>query len=247
MSAPLYWFWPGELTPASTLVRDGGSCTHSEIVSGEPLFETCSKCAREVIDVDPYCRYAWWDGICVAEAEMMCRLPATEAEVFRWREGAFYGNIFAGFHPDKEQVRVALVGPPGDQVPEVQEEVDGGIWIPGTTNSDSFEGLVFPQMFACWASHWTYQEAYLLRRVCAGPHGAEQCAAAPVGRCSHVCLSPNDGGAVVGDHDYQDCKDLKDNVWMEPVTTVLNAPCDVLGTGSPECFAASWPYSDLDW
>jgi hypothetical protein len=157
-------------------------------------------------------------------------LPSSEGEVFTWREGAFYGNIFdpGALNPLKPQVRVnATTG-------QVEEEpVPGsGIWVAGKTVSSLFAGAVYLNMWACSSGNWTLPDGYFERRSCAGVGGLN-CAARYAGPCALLC-STGDAGPASGDHDYGDCADLTLQRWASPLTPFLNHPCDLLGPGTLE-------------
>jgi hypothetical protein len=151
-------------------------------------------------------------------------LPSSEGEVFGWREGAFYGNIFdpVGLNPLKRQVRV---NPNSGQV---EEQLLPGFnwWIPGKTLSSLFTGVVFRKMWACSSDNWSLVDAYYQRRVCAGLGGLN-CAAQYAGPCNLLC-EHRDSPPVSGDGDYGNCADLTLHRWQSPMTPFLNNPCDLL-------------------
>ncbi len=178
-----------------------------------------------------------------ASSDERLDFPASEDQVFRWREGAFYGNLFTGLNPAKPQVRVNGIGEVENWNADLQQ------WVPGTELSQQFDGVVYQQMFACASANWAAPEAYLMHRVCAGEDPKtglyrRNCAAEAVGTCRDVCAY-DDGKPVLGDHDFQDCH-AGGRVWSEPLTTILNRPCDLLGAGDPSC-ATVYPVSELDW
>jgi hypothetical protein len=152
-------------------------------------------------------------------------VPSSEAQVFTWREGAFYGTIFGAgaLNPLKPQVRVNPV------TGRVEEQPIPGInfWVPGKTLSSVFAGVVYQKMWACSSGNWNLPEAYYERRICAAAGGIN-CAAKYAGPCALACGS-DDGGPVSGDFDYADCADLTLQRWPTPTTTFLNHPCDLLG------------------
>jgi len=152
-------------------------------------------------------------------------LPTSEAQLFSWREGAFYGNIFGAgaLNPLKPQVRV---NPFTGQVEE--QPIPGfNLWLPGKTVSSLFAGVVYQKMWACSSANWSLPAAYYERRVCAGVGGIN-CAARYAGPCGLVCGS-DDRSPVSGDFDYGDCADLTLQRWPTSTTTFLNHPCDLLG------------------
>jgi hypothetical protein len=150
-------------------------------------------------------------------------LPSSEAEVFRWREGAFFGSIFdpGALNPLKPQVRV------NPQTGEVEEQPLPGstVWVPGKTLSSAFAGVVFQKMWACSSSNWSFPDSYYERRVCAGP--GINCAARYAGACDLRC-GTSDAGPVAGDQDFGDCADLTLHRWSSPITPFLDHPCDLV-------------------
>jgi hypothetical protein len=156
------------------------------------------------------------------------RFPSSEGQVFTWREGAFYGNIFAAgaLNPLKPQVRVnPFTG-------RVEEQLIPGvnIWVPGKTASSLFAGVAYQKMWACSSNNWTVADGYFERRMCAGLGGIN-CAAKYAGPCGLMCA--DDDSPPAGDHDYGGCSDLTLRRWSSPITPFLNHPCDLLGLGTP--------------
>lgn len=142
-------------------------------------------------------------------------MHASERQVFSWREGAFYGNLFGALHGQVDVHYDPQIG-----------KVVGRQYV--------VEGAVYTNMWACYSNVWTYPDAYMKDRVCAG--SATNCAATPVGACQyHATGSPtyvcdyNDGDPVLGDSDYQGCKGKNGTYWKNAITTYLNDPCDVAG------------------
>ncbi len=142
-------------------------------------------------------------------------LHATEQQVFSWREGSFYGNLFGSLaqgvdvHFDKG--RGEVVG-----------------------REFNVKGSMYTNMWACYSNVWNYPDAYMKDRVCAG--STTNCAATPVGACqSHPTGIPtyvcdyNDGDPSLGDYDYQGCDGKNGTYWKNGITTYLNDPCDVAG------------------
>jgi hypothetical protein len=52
--------------------QGGGSCVHSECVTGSKLTTGCSSCAASVCAADSFCCNNSWDGLCVQKAEQLC-------------------------------------------------------------------------------------------------------------------------------------------------------------------------------
>jgi hypothetical protein len=238
MSAPYYSSYSYKATPAA---RRRGSCTHSVALTGTKLTASCTSCATRVCASDSYCCNNYWDDICVNEAASWCdhEYPGTEAEVFQWREGAFYGNVFKGLNP---YVKITVDKSSG----LVRGRVIDSKGLLHFVNPDTgalFDlhikehGPIYTNMYACWSSNWSSPEAYELERICAGVSSVN-CSAEPIGACTisptgavpaHLCKD-NDGPVKKGDMDYQDCKGTV-GFWEEPVTTVLNQPCDMVRGG----------------
>jgi hypothetical protein len=142
-------------------------------------------------------------------------MHASERQVFSWREGAFYGNLFGSLH-DNVDVHFD---------PQYGKVLGRGFKV---------EGSIYTNMWACYSQVWNYPDAYMKDRVCAG--SSSNCAATPVGACqyhatgtpTYVC-DTNDGAPAAGDYDYQGCKGQNGTYWKNAVTTYLNDPCDVAG------------------
>ncbi len=134
---------------------------------------------------------------------------APEQEIFRWQEGAFFGNLFAGLRADVPDRFVTATGAlVGAQRPPLA-------------------GSLFTQMFACSSPSWSSGPAYMAGRVCASGAGYD-CAARHVGTCTTVC-EETDGWRFPGDGDFGKCHDgRREAAWMTPITTWLNQPCDTV-------------------
>jgi hypothetical protein len=145
-----------------------------------------------------------------------------EHEVYHWREGAFYGNIF---DPAALDPRL-LVG-------VVHDAASGAVtvsyWHGNATNlteqsvfqmnvsdyatvgrevliqmrneahdrfmREQWQGgqiVTYGKAFACWSPEWTEVDAYFRRRLCAGSPGAEHCLARAVGACREGGMAPAD-------------------------------------------------------
>ncbi|MBI4512085.1 MAG: hypothetical protein HY698_20805 [Deltaproteobacteria bacterium] len=174
------------------------------------------------------------------------KLPASEMEVFPWREGAFFGNVF---------------------IPEALASNTNGVIVvdgDGITSGSGVRawkqarpGVVHKSMFACTSHYWNEAEAVMKDRLCAG--GSDLCAAAWVGSCREpskystlsvdstkifVCQGEN----PLPSGDYQNC-DTKSTVglpmpkWRFPITTYLNDFCDIIKTpGIPSPCENAGPY-----
>jgi hypothetical protein len=148
--------------------------------------------------------------------------PTPEHEVYRWREGAFYGNLF---DPDaldpRLQVRVAHDPATGavqvsywhgsDASLTAQPVFDMNLSDYATVGrdvlielrnqahdrfmSEQWQGgqvVTYGKAFACWSPEWTQADAYFRRRLCAGPVGADRCLAKAVGACREVGALPGE-------------------------------------------------------
>jgi hypothetical protein len=253
-------FWPGEVgvcTPGDKVVLEG-FCQSRPLAADRGVFRVCDgqngcdpKDAEHLLSIDGDCdrlvdivfqcpvsgQFSVMVGaddprVAIAVSVSGPGYPASEAAVFRWREGAFYGNLFGqkNLAPDAPRVRV---NPETGVVEELAP--DGDTWVPGRSASEKWRGLFFPNMWACWSDNWAYPSAYLLRRVCAGPN-ADACVATPVGPCSKVCQTQDDGPK--GDFDYQFCTDGVGQLWEHALTPLLAAPCDLM-PGDPACKTTS--------
>jgi hypothetical protein len=155
--------------------------------------------------------------------------PATEAMVFDVREAAFYGTLLSSRHKDW-------------QVTQYVDRLTRGVVRDVIPNA--MPTPVSSAMWACADRDWLLPDAYLLHRLCAVIVDDEDqeihlCAAQPVGTCdetignapANVCASV-DGAPVLGDGDFDDCKDLDSGVWHRPITVYLDHPCDVVTGGA---------------
>jgi hypothetical protein len=148
---------------------------------------------------------------------------SSEGEVFRYREGAFYGTLF-----DTRALATT-----------VQVHSSGLL-----TGKDAIvQGSVYRKMFSCYAPEWLEGMAYATHRVCALPDSQGNCAATVAGPCVHpsepgfptsMC-QVEDGPLVSGDGDFEQCYDPSETLWMEPVTVYLHGPCDLLRSSSSLC------------
>ncbi|KYF68493.1 hypothetical protein [Sorangium cellulosum] len=148
--------------------------------------------------------------------------PAQEADIFGWREGAFYGNFWTETNPLHEKL-----------TPEMNEVDEEGNLYPAPRSG----AVVFRHAFACTGEHWDDEIAYQKDRLCAGGDEDEDCVAHSVGACGdsynitncpplHQC-DLEDGGLVEGDGDFQECAG-DGGTWLHPITSFLNDPVDVV-------------------
>ena len=61
-------------TVATTSSGTGGNpnCPHDVCTDGPALQPSCGMCESTVCTQDPYCCQAWWDGLCIQEANQLC-------------------------------------------------------------------------------------------------------------------------------------------------------------------------------
>jgi hypothetical protein len=144
--------------------------------------------------------------------------PVSEQQVYRYREGAFYGNLFK---PDRLEVDVTALEDGGVTI----KQADGGAW------SGSLPGSVYRDMYVCPDPAWTQEAAYATHRVCALPSTGANCAARVLPNCQVQCET-SDGTQQPGDGDYERCHGPADELWTEPVTVYLHAPCDLMPPGA---------------
>lgn len=147
------------------------------------------------------------------------RYRLSEKDVFRMREGAYYGNIF-----DSSALAANVY-------------VDEGGDTHGKTQQ--VKGSVYRKMYSCQAPEWSSAAAYASYRVCALPSSGSNCAATAVG----PCIDPNnraypasrcnkeDGTLVAGDGDFEICADNTGAYWYQPITVYLHEPCDLIPAG----------------
>jgi hypothetical protein len=160
------------------------------------------------------------------------RLPLAlgELENFKWREGAFYGNVFdqKALHPAVNiYVDPTYVSPTGSKDRTVGRNFQ-------------VQGSIYGNMWACWSHVWEMPVAYHKDRICAG--GGTNCAATAVGACQH---HPTTGPTYQckendqhndGDLDYQLCRDTGGaTYWRNAITVFLDDPCAVVGKNRHSC------------
>lgn len=148
----------------------------------------------------------------------------SEKEVYRIREGAYYGNIFDA----------------GALATKVYVEESGRI----VGKEQVIQGSVYRKMFSCQAPEWTDAAAYASHRVCALPGSGANCAASSVGDCIDYAnrsypaskCKKDDGAVVWGDGDFEECYDSTGTLWKEPITVFLHEACGLTpGVPSEYC------------
>lgn len=168
--------------------------------------------------------------------------PAAEADVFGFREGAYFGNLW-GTDPLHPRLQVGM------------NEVDeNGVFHPALTPPEFSGQAIYRHAFACTGEYWTDHAAYVADRLCAGADSEVDCVATSVGACGeshdvtdcpplHQC-SVDDGGLVEGDRDFQQCNGGGIE-WPHPITSFLNHPSDVVRNARFSLFAPLFPGSVL--
>ena len=164
--------------------------------------------------------------------------PASEAEVFGWEEGAFFGTIFAA-SSDANALQIEVDGATNSVVYHyngityswpltiVRRRIHSSFM-----GVSGYQGRVYERMFSCSSSNWLDPVAQSLKRVCAGPDGHELCAAKPIGLCGPAgdpaarCALKD----VAGDGDYDDCTDpsTAPTTWTNPLTIYLFDSCSLV-------------------
>jgi hypothetical protein len=170
------------------------------------------------------------------------RYPAKEQEVFTFREGAFYGNLF---EPDELTTSCEVYPTVGQQGLEMSCKPPGGKG--GDSNVCRIDRdviicerklgpLPYKDVHACYSvaqeQDSQYGElgvAYLNSRICDQPDSKASCFFHPPRPCSggnHSarCKWSKEAGV------YQDCEGLGARPrTFRPITTYLNDPCDLIG------------------
>lgn len=138
--------------------------------------------------------------------------PAREEQVFTYREGAFYGNLF------NTDATESPVGSPARAV--------GPLQCP-----EEKPHLLVGDQRACYSEIWSNGEAHFTDRFCAGT----PCFGNTPGPCLFVSGSRTElanphacDHQTTGDQPYyQDCHGGSRPVWSHPITVYLNHPCDL--------------------
>jgi hypothetical protein len=162
---------------------------------------------------------------------------AMETRVFNWQEGTFFGNMFI---PGSMAAGVDIhteVNPIHNADSKPYKVVN---------NSVDVVGSIYLDMYSCYSSNWTYGEAYLKNRICAGGNNdpwagspaapTENCMATSVGACGaypNPAVKTNNckatDPAIDNQTDNIDCWGTNNDEYVyTPVTTYLNNPCDLV-------------------
>jgi hypothetical protein len=161
--------------------------------------------------------------------------PATEATVFAYGEGAFYGNLFAG--DDLGMTCAVSAATPTTLVcTRTTGEPEPVPCLPGTPGGCPPQptNVAYRNVYACYSltsgagpDEEATAVAYLNDRICAQRTPGEHCFPHPPGRCAARCRwdAPS--------RSWQECQgrpDLAGQVPIyRPVSTRLNGPCDLIG------------------
>lgn len=150
-----------------------------------------------------------------ADASANATLPVSEAQLFKVREGAFYGNLFDSTLLSTD-VRVYL-GSNGRPVRQVT----------GTGNI-----VVFEDLWSCHDPDWDTPVAYMHERLCATDEQVSLCAAKHVGSCEEPLINNETQNSRCtwghGDFGYRNCMDGKGVFREHTITAVLKKACDML-------------------
>lgn len=141
------------------------------------------------------------------------KYPAPEVDVFRLREGAFFGNIFD---------RTALT------ISYTWDAVNNQLVPHALRRPTGQFRAQYQNLFACDDPKFPKATANILKRVCA-QNDPSNCAASPVGDCNTVCQAPDASGG------WGSCvaKNAVTNVLARypSLTTYLHSTLDVLPNG----------------
>jgi hypothetical protein len=215
-----------ECTGAGVMIRvcpGIGACTRAERIIGRgnicanPRSFRCPESGDFAIMTTTF--RSWREGKATLEVKN-ASFPTSEMELFDWREGAGYGNLFLGTLYKGALNRDGTV----DWVDRVT-----GLPFNPATDATPPGKAVYDQLYACHDPWWNAASADYLDRVCFTPPGGRgpQCAALVTGDCSKQCLT-SDTRQRKGDGDYGGCRDKLGKRWYHPLTVFLNHPCDSL-------------------
>jgi len=157
----------------------------------------------------------------VAGSDGADTFPGPEVNVFANAEMAVYGNPFQSCN----------VNP---HILDVTVDRDSGRVLNADQQLSLQDGPIFLNMWSCWARQWTAAQAYLAHRLCGVP-GVSNCVAHMLDACFRT--SPADSQCDIedgGEGDFEQCRDATGHVWMNPLTTYLNQPCDALADRDQE-------------
>jgi hypothetical protein len=190
---------------------------------------------RQTVTLDEPSRSIWY--------------PATEKQVFGFREGAFYGNLF-----DQNALLINCSVEPGKPLPPRRYWLDWPRYFtekqtgkptplkcaPAKTASRrSITALPYQKVYACYdaelPSHLAM--AYFNQRFCAAPDGSggpSDCFPHPTRPCNGP--SPNNACTWSEDMEFHNCSaPTPDSVVYPAITTYLNEPCDLINSKNELC------------
>jgi MYXO-CTERM domain-containing protein len=158
--------------------------------------------------------------------------PATEAQVFAFREGAFFGNLFdpSGLTRDCSMAATTAglqcLSLDGQPVPPCTDANPENCGIDENT-------LPYRRLYACFSAEQaggandSVSAAYFNDRICSEPDAEHPCFAQPPRRCATQCQWDAARGV------YRDCTVTEGanqgQTTYRPITTYLELPCDLLG------------------
>lgn len=181
--------------------------------------------------------------------------PASDHEVFGFREGAFYGNLF---EPDQllwncviDVAEVRICTPSAGVQGAVEKcslRTEAAAGISGASACAETRTVPYPDVYACYSLAQQQDRpdtdddalgvAVLNERICDEPSPQTTCFFHKPRRCHFADPAQN---ASSGSHCdwlasagvYQNCKSLNGDpvISYPPITTYLNDPCDLLGHG----------------
>ncbi|MFY0563162.1 hypothetical protein ACN28E_04910 [Archangium lansingense] len=185
----------------AALAQSQGSC--GTIYPGVTF--TCPRSRTFNVMLAPYSSNANWGSVEIGTRAPLggsVSYPATEAQVFPIREGAFFGNLFgSGAVASGMKVYVDSAGVLHRKLAPVQ-------------------GSIYPKMYACHDPNWTDGAAYNTARLCARP--GMNCVAASLGACNAWPACEQSAGG------YSTCTGGDGARYSTSITTYLNRACDVV-------------------
>lgn len=227
--------YPSEVPYSKFVHQQTGACTGATLTFscpvGEGLGGFYSVMVRRVIGSTPPLS-APPAAPPVSKVKGTGSYPATEAEVFSYVEGAFYGNLF---HPEELAIRCSVTATAPtvlvcQRADGTSEPTNCGPVIAGCSK----RRLTVPyrNVYACYSLTRTDDGAavaYMNDRICAQRNGDEPCFPHPPTRCNLRCEWDASNGR------YHGCtgglRSATDGKEYSPITTYLNDPCDLIGSG----------------
>jgi hypothetical protein len=130
-----------------------------------------------------------------------------EVAAFRFREGAFYGDLFTG---------------PQEWVNDVEVQTDGTVVGKDQVPPQGLEHATFPSLYVCLDPGWTDPSAYANARVCST---LPDCVGVYVGSCENRCTPPARDRNSRTRSSYSTCSDPSGSVWTSPLTSFVLDRC----------------------